>query len=363
MNIAIIDMDNLKNPFWAAGQATATREVGKRLAKKHDVTVYCSKYPKYKDYMEDGVKYVHVGINSMNSKIINLAFIITVPFIVRKIKADIIIENFNAPTSVSFAPLFTKIPVIALPSMFNAVEFYKKYHIPFHWIERIGMKFYKYMLPYSEVDSAKAVSLNPKIKLKIVQQGVEARYLKIKQKNPKHILFLGRFDITQKGIDLLVEAYAKVKNDIKYPLILAGHGPDEHKIRKLIDKYELHDKVKIVGPAYGEKKFKLMSEALYVAFPSMHDEMCLWALEALAGGLPLICFDLPESKWMNDDISIKAKPFTADEYAKILLQATNMELMSKMRKASRDLARKYPWEKVASEFESFINEVLEIEGK
>ncbi len=363
MKIAIIDMDNLKNPYWAAGQARATREVGKILALKHTVTVYTSKYSGWKDYAEDGIQYNHVGLNFSNPFINNVLFIIAIPFVVRKIQADIVIENFNAPTSVSFSPIFTKIPVIALPTMFNAKEFARKYKLPFHWVEKIGFKFYKYLLPYSEVDSKKARSLNPNIIYKIVHQGVGEEYFKITQKKPKFILFLGRFDIAQKGIDLLLRAYAKVSAKIGYTLVIAGHGPDENKIDNLIKELKVGKFVKIVGPAYGKKKLKLMSEALFVAFPSRHDEMCLWALEALAGGLPLVGFDISESKWLSKDISLKAKPFDINHYAEILLKATDLKVINPMRKNARIITRKYTWEKVASEFEKFIKIVLKKEGR
>ena len=168
LTIAIIDMDNLRSPFWAAGQARATRETGKLLAKKYNVIVYTTKYPGYADYTEDGIIYKHVGIVHTNPHITNLVFIFTIPFLVRTIQADIIIENFNAPVSISFAPLFTKIPVIGLPTMFNAIEFTKKYHLPFHWIEQWGMRYYKYFLPYSDIDSSKIKKLNPKAIIKIV---------------------------------------------------------------------------------------------------------------------------------------------------------------------------------------------------
>lgn len=361
LNIAFIDLDDVKNPILAGGQATATKEVGKRLvANGHSVTVYCSRYPGYQDRIEDGISYQHIGLGTSNIKINNALFFMFAPMAVRKIKnKDVIIECFTAPASTLLSPLFTKIPVIALPSMFNAIEFYKKYHVPFHWIEKMGMKSYKYMLPYSEVDSAKAVRLNPKIKYKVVHQGVDDKYIQIKKTEPKHILFLSRFDIAQKGIDLLLQSYAKVKNQIKYPLVLAGHGPDEPRIKELIKELKLEDKVRLVGSAYGDKKMKLMAESLYVVFPSRHDEMCLWALEALAGGLPLIGFDLPESRWMNEKISLKAKPFDTDAYSKILLKATNPKLINQMRKDSRSFAAKFPWGKVISEFESFINFAIE----
>jgi len=334
MKIAIIDMDDLKNPFWGAGAARATREV---------------------------VRYIHRGINLKSARLTNITFIASIPFFIRKISADLIIENFHAPTSVSFSPVFTKTPVIALPAMFNAHEFAKKYHFPFHWIEKFGMRFYKYMLPYSINDSVKANKLNPELIYKIVPQGVSKEFFMIRHKKPKHILFLGRFDIWQKGIDMLIKAYAKVKDQIKYPLVIAGHGPDEKKIRSLIKELSLEKLVKIVGPAYGKKKQKLISEALFVAFPSRHDEYSVWSLEALASGMPLICFDLPESKWLTGKISLKAKPFDIDQYSQLLLKATDAKVISEMRKEARQFAKKYSWEKVAKDFESFFKYILKRE--
>lgn len=361
LHIAIIDMDNLKNPFWAAGQARATREVGKRLAKKHAVTVYSTKYPGYTDYTEDGITYKHVGIVNKSPQITNAYFLLQIPFLARRIQADVIIENFNAPVSVSFSPLFTKIPVIGLPTMFNAIEFYRKYHIPFHWVEAFGARFYKYFLPYSDVDSTKIKNYNPNVIYKIVSQGVGEEFFKIKHKKPEYILFLGRFDIAQKGIDLLLEAYAKVHDTIGYPLVIAGRGSDEAKIKKDIKRLGLEKKVIIKGAAYGKEKNELISKALFVAFPSRHDELSLWALEALASGMPLVMFDLPESAWATTKVALKAKPFNVSDYAKKLKQATDTATNAQMRKDARLFASRFTWEKVASEFENFIYEVLKKE--
>lgn len=355
MNIAIIDMDNLRSPFWAAGQARATREVGKRLVRSgHSVTVYTTRYPGCMDYEEDGIRYVHKGVGFTNSRLTNFAFVFSIPFIVRKIKADVIIENFNAPFSVSFAPLFTKIPVVVLPTMFNAMEFSRKYHFPFHWVERIGLKFYKYMLPYSEVDNAKANKLNPSIKMKIVPQGVSKEYFNVKRENPQFILYYGRLDIWQKGADLLLSSYAKVKDTIGYPLVMAGRGPDEEEIKRLVSHYNLEDKVKFVGYLSESQKMEVFSKSLYNAFPSRHDEICLGTLEVLAAGIPVVCFDLPESRWMTDDLALKAKPFDVNEYANLLVKATDESLNNRMKTRARTFARTYDWDSVAKQIEEFL---------
>lgn len=362
MKIIFLDFDDVKNPLLGAGQAHATYNVGGELVKRgHEVVSVCSRYPGYKDRVENGIQYKHIGLGSSNIKLNNFVYIFSVPFYLVRAKADIVIECFTAPISTMFSPLFTKIPVVALPSMFNAKEFTKKYRLPFHLVEKLGIKHYKYMLPYSEVDSAKAKKLNPNILYKIVSQGVGEEYFKIKSAKKKHILFLSRFDINQKGIDLLLEAYAKVKDKINYPLVITGHGPDGEKIKSLAKKLNIENKVNFVGSAYGEKKFKLMSEAVFVAFPSRHDEMCLWTLEALAGSLPIVCFDIPESKWIGRNVSFKAKAFNIDDYSERLLEAASTPKIEKMSKDARDFAKNFKWSNVAKEFESFFKKILKEE--
>jgi len=362
LEISFLDFDDIRNPLLNAGQARATYEVARRLVKRgHKVTSICSRYPGYKDRTEAGVVYKHIGLGSRFIRLNNFFYIFALPFMVRKLSGDIVIECFTSPISTLFSPLFTKTPVVVLPSMFNAKEFSKKYHLPFHWIEKFGMRFYKYIMPYSDVDSAKAKFLNPNIIYKIIPEGVGEEYFKIKHKKPKHILFLGRFDIAQKGIDLLLKSYSKVADKINYPLVIAGHGSDESKIRNLIEMLGLSEKVKMVGSAYGAKKRRLMSEALFVAFPSRHDEMCLWTLEALAGSLPIVCFDLPESSWLNDKVSLKTEPFDITKYSELLLVATDSKLSKYMSKKARKFAKGYSWDESVEECGSFFKTILRLE--
>lgn len=356
LSIVFLDLDDIKNPLLGAGQAKATLEVGKRLAKKgHSILVLCSKYPGYKDRKENGIFYKHIGVDTGNIKINNILYIFFVLNEVRKLKnADIIIECFTAPISTMFSPLFTKIPVVGLPTSFEADRFAKLYHLPFDKIERLGLRFYKYFLPYTKDFDKKMKSVNKSVVTKIVPEGVESDYFKIKKNKPKHILFLGRFDIGQKGIDLLLNSYAKISSQIKYPLVIAGFGIDEEKIKKMITELNLSKKVKIVGKAYGKKKFQLFSDSLFVAFSSRHEGFSLFSLEALASGLPLAAFDIPGLSWANSSVVLKAKKFNIDDYSQILLKMSDEKIATVMGKNAREFVRKYTWENVADEFESFF---------
>lgn len=359
LNITILDFDDIKNPLLGAGQARATVEVGKRLAKKgHKVFVVSSRFPKSQDRFENGMKYIHIGLGSNNIKLNNILYILSLPLYLKKIKSNLVIECFTSPISTLFSPVLTNTPVVAIPTSFEADRFTKLYHLPFGVIEKFGCRFYKYFLPYTEFLDVKMRKYNPNIISKIVPEGVGEEFFKIKLKTPKHILFLGRFDIDQKGIDLLLKAYSKVSKNIKYPLLIAGNGADKEKIEQLIKKYKIDKQVRLIGPQYGEGKEKILSESLFVAFPSRNEGFSLFSLEALASGLPLVSFDIPALKWADKNVALKAKPFDVNEYSKLLKKATEKRIINKMRKNTRELAKQYTWNKVVNKYEAFFNAIL-----
>lgn len=359
LSIIFLDFDDIRNPLLAAGQAKATQEVGSRMAKQgHTVTVICSRYPGYKDRKEFGMHYQHIGLGSKNIRLNNLMYILLLPFTVMRLKADIIIECFTAPISTLFSPLFTKVPVVALPTSFEATRFAKLYHFPTDKIERIGLRVYKYFLPFMQSNLERMQEVNPDIIYKIVPEGVGDEFFKIKKQKPEFILFLGRLDMGQKGIDLLLNAYKKIEQKISYPLVIVGNGPDEKKIQQLIGDLKLAKKVTMVGPAYGKEKAEYLKKALFVAFSSRHEGFSLFSLEAIASQNMMVGFDIPGLSYAPESIVMKAKPFSVDDYAAKLLLAANPKTAASMGKAAREYARQYTWDNVANSFLSFFYEIL-----
>src|SRR3989344_2643749 len=262
--LLLLDFDDIRNPLLGAGQARATVEVGQRLAKMgYRITILSNRYPGSKDRTEFGMNYTHIGLGSHFIRLNNLFYFLLLPFYLGKARADLVVEYFTAPVSTLFSPLFTKIPVVGVPTMFSAKDYAKKYHLPFEKIERWGCRFYKYFLPYTKDIEERMSRYNPRVISEVTPNGVSDDYFRIKHKKPKYILFLGRFDMAQKGIDLLLYAYARIADKIGYPFHIAGHGPQEGRIRSLIAKLKLENRVRMRGPLYGKKKFESLSEALY----------------------------------------------------------------------------------------------------
>lgn len=160
----------------------------------------------------------------------------------------------------------------------------------------------------------------------------------------------------------MLAAYEKVKEKIAYPLVIAGHGPDEMRVQKLVKRYHLENRVSLIGPIYGDKKASVFSEALYVAFPSRHDEMCLSMLEALAAGLPIVGFDIPESSWISHAVSLKAPAYNVDQFADMLVAATNPATIALLAANTRPFARQFTWDSVADKFDRYAQFVLDREA-
>lgn len=364
MHILFLDFDDIKNPLLGAGQAKATLEVGSRMAKKgHRVTVICSSYPGSRDRTEHGITYRHIGIGTNSIHLNNVLYIFSVPLALLSAKADVIIECFTSPMSTLMSPLFTRIPVIALPTSFAADRHSKLYHLPFTVIEKFGARFYKYFMPYTQAYLDKMRAYNPHIDARIIPEGVEKRFFSIRQKEPKYILFLGRIDIDQKGIDLLLAAYAKIPHKT-YPLVIAGKGSGEQTLHELIKRYDLTRHVSFIGPAFGEKKDALLSSALYVVMPSRNEGFALFSLEALAAGIPLVVFDIPGFSWAkNTKAVVKAPAFDVDAYAKNMQRMMHPAFLRASRSAAKPTARPYTWDAVCDAFLSYCTYVITKERK
>lgn len=361
MDIAVLDMDNLKNPHWAGGQARVTMEIGKRLVERHSITVYCSKYPGYEDYTENGIKYIHVGLGSNHPRLNNIAYILILPFVVRKMEADIILENFTAPFSTCFSPLFTKIPVVFLTSFFNPKALEKKYKIPFHVITKFGLKFYKYGIPLTKEQESEVKKNNNKINTMVIPNGVDGNYFDHPIAEKNYILYFGRIDINSKGIDLLLEAFSLIRKHITEDLYVMGSGvqSEEKKVRNLIKAYKLGKRVRLLGRISSPEKEWYIAESKFVVCPSRYESLGLSALESMALGKAIVCFDIPGFKWADDNCCLKVVKISAEALAeKIMGASKNHNVRRNLAKKAREFARNYNWDRSAQLYESFFEQVL-----
>ena len=76
-----------------------------------------------------------------------------------------------------------------------------------------------------------------------------------------------------------------------------GDGPDRDAVESLALKFDVLDRVRIVGWVPPEDRFKWLSGADFIAMPSRYESFGMVAAEALAVETPVVAFDIPEATW------------------------------------------------------------------
>lgn len=101
------------------------------------------------------------------------------------------------------------------------------------------------------------------------------------------LLFVGRF-VSLKGPMILIETLKKLEPNVK--LVLIGRGPLEKDLRGKIQEYDLEQRVSILSWMPQHKVLEEYTKADLFFFPSFEGAGMV-VTEALASGLPVVCFD------------------------------------------------------------------------
>ena len=123
----------------AGGGSVRTHEINRRLAGNFDITVVCSRYRGARTRIEDGVRYVHVGIAGGDFPE-RLAYFAALPYALLRYRSDLVVEDFGAPFSSVAVPWMTSRPVLGVVQWLFAAEKSAQYHLPFSWVERVGVR-------------------------------------------------------------------------------------------------------------------------------------------------------------------------------------------------------------------------------
>lgn len=358
--IIISNYDDIKNPYYAGGGAYAVHEVAKRLSKSFNVTVITGTYPGAKNQKIHGVAYERIGTDFGGPKIGQLMYQTLLPYHVSRKKFDLWVESFTPPFSTNFLQLYTKKPVVGLIHMLASEDMKRKYKLPFDVVENAGLKTYNYFISTSEIIREKIKQLNPKATIEIIPNGIEKIKLNTRRKK-EYILFLGRIEVNQKGLDLLLEGFKKIHKTVPYKLAIAGNGEEKQIaiLKSLIVKKELEDSVVLLGRVDGEKKKEVFEKSVCMVLPARFETFSIVALEALAYGVPLISFDIPGLSWIPNTCRVTVKSFDVQTLAKKIKSVSqDVVLQKQLIKNGKKLTEKYTWDHIAEKYQQYFSQVL-----
>ena len=121
--------------------------------------------------------------------------------------------------------------------------------------------------------------------------------------------------------------------------------------------WENLDCVEFVGQVEGEKKYDLLAGCSFGVFPSRFEGFGIVALEMLAVGKAVLCFDIDGLKWIPNDKSIKVKPYDIDVFSQMVeLLISSKTKRESLGKEGSLFAKRFGWQNIIEEYEKVIKE-------
>jgi glycosyltransferase involved in cell wall biosynthesis len=172
----------------------------------------------------------------------------------------------------------------------------------------------------------------------------------------KYILFLGRFS-PEKGCHLLVEAYERMRTDVKLVMAGASSYCDDYS-RQL--RTHASDQIKILDWVTGEALDELLTNAMLFVLPSDMEGLSLALLDAMGAGLCVVASDVPENREVVRDAGYTFRRGDAGDLADRLsfLIANPAVREAAGRAAKARILEHYMWPKIAAEIERAYFQVL-----
>ena len=171
-------------------------------------------------------------------------------------------------------------------------------------------------------------------------------------RNRQIFMFIGRMEARQKGLDLLLEAFARARlRDAALVMIGPDDGGSRRMLTTLADRLGISSEVAFMEPVFGEDRANMLAAADVFVHPSRWEGMSLSVLAAAAAGKPCLITreadPLGELEQRQAAIIVEASVSSITEGLK---RATGLgrPMLREMGRRARDVAEAcFTWNSIA----------------
>ncbi len=195
-------------------------------------------------------------------------------------------------------------------------------------------------------------------KISVIPLGVDTKIFRPATENASReeteILFVGSL-YPVKGVKYLIESMKYVIREEKgIKLRIVGEGPEKKRLRSLVDRFRLKDKVIFEGFVPHNEIVKYYQNCDLFCFLTLGEPFGMAILEAMACGKPVIASNIggPAEIIKNSETGFLVNPKNTKLVAERIIQLVKNKKLRKMmgRKARKIVTEKYSLEKISEKY-------------
>lgn len=354
--------DDPSNPWVGGGGAVRVEELYRRLSDAVDVTVVTGAYPGARGEVRGSVRYVRAGARRPYAWS-RLTYSRAATRMLRRGSYDAAVFDFSVYTPILVPrtrPVGITVHHVSGPTA------RERWGAAAGRMLRLGERA---MLTRGRVFSATSAAtrrdlralVGPHARILDVGAGVPDELFGLTRNERGYLLYFGRLDWFQKGLDVLLGAAAILAaGDPGFRLKVAGRGKDGERVRAEIARLGLGEHVEMLGAVSEVERMDLFSGATALLMPSRFEGFGMVAAEAMAAGVPVVAaaagslpevVDAPRGGVLVEPGDPKA---LAQAAAELVASAARREALSR---SARESAERFRWDAVAEQHLHFLHTI------
>jgi len=288
--------------------------------------------------------------------------------VLRKLQAsgtdfDLIDAHYFYPDGVAAARLGTALGIpVVITARGTDVNVIPRYRRPKHQMQwAAGRAAAIVTVSQALKDKVTALGVNPE-KITVLRNGVDLDHFgprdrtliraKLSLTGPVW-LTVGHL-VALKGVHIAIEALARVPDTT---LLIAGEGPEQHKLRSLVERLGLHSRVRLLGAISQAELCEYYNAADVLVHASSREGMPNVVLESLACGTPVVAAPFAGASELLD--APEAGEIAAQRGAEAIAAAwLRLQARAPTRAATRAIAKRLEWQPVVEAQHALYARVL-----
>lgn len=175
-----------------------------------------------------------------------------------------------------------------------------------------------------------------------------------------YLVWLGRYDREHKGLDLLVEAVARLPRPERPRIRLHGVNWKRQMplIARMVEESGTGEWITVGSPVYGSEKWRLLAGAHGFLYPSRWDASPIAVVEAVSIGLPTLVTSFPLGRFISDRGGAIGIEATSEAIAGGLRRLLDPDAVTIARRGADVIRTELSWERVVASWRAQVTDCL-----